>query len=295
VPITVGIPFHNAEATLPDAIRSVFAQSYADWELLLVDDGSDDRSLELARAVKDPRVRVIADGARRRLPARLNQIVAEARFGCLARMDADDLMSPRRFDRQIRALDETGADIVTSSMAMLSAALQPIGIRSGKPTISARAICRGQSFAHAPLMAKTAWFVRNRYDEASMRVEDAELWLRAFRSGELTTGSVLGIEEPLYFCREEAGISAGKVLVAHANLRRLIRGCGPTEFSTAAKLYELGRSHSRCLALRILGSTGLLGRATSFVRNHAIADPAVEQRIRTEVELVRSTKVPGLG
>jgi glycosyltransferase involved in cell wall biosynthesis len=74
--MTIGIPFYNAEAYLGDAIRSIFAQTYHDWELILVDDGSTDRSLEIARAVRDPRVRVISDGQNRRLPYRLNQITA---------------------------------------------------------------------------------------------------------------------------------------------------------------------------------------------------------------------------
>ena len=62
--VTVGIPFYNAEQTLSDAIRSVFAQTFEDWEMLLVDDGSNDQSIEIARAVRDPRLpvrRVVPD------------------------------------------------------------------------------------------------------------------------------------------------------------------------------------------------------------------------------------------
>jgi glycosyltransferase involved in cell wall biosynthesis len=57
--LSIGIPFYNCEKFLPDAIRSIFAQTYQDWELILVDDGSTDRSLEIACSVDDPRVRVI--------------------------------------------------------------------------------------------------------------------------------------------------------------------------------------------------------------------------------------------
>ena len=63
--VTIGIPFLNSAATLTDAIRSVFAQTYTDWELILVDDGSQDNSLEIAGMVRDPRVRVLSDGTRR--------------------------------------------------------------------------------------------------------------------------------------------------------------------------------------------------------------------------------------
>jgi len=60
--ITIGMPFYNAEKYLADAIRSVFAQTYQDWELILMDDGSTDQSLEIAKSVDDPRVRVFSDG-----------------------------------------------------------------------------------------------------------------------------------------------------------------------------------------------------------------------------------------
>ena len=105
MPITIGIPFYNAETYLADAIRSIFAQTYQDWELILIDDGSTDRSVEIARAVKDPRVRVISDGQNNRLPYRLNQITALARFDLVGRMDADDLISPAKFEKQKSILD----------------------------------------------------------------------------------------------------------------------------------------------------------------------------------------------
>src|SRR4030066_138114 len=89
--VTVGIPFFNNQDTLPDAIRSIFAQSFQDWELLLLDDGSTDGSLQIAQSIDDPRVRVISDGCNRKLPARLNQIIDLARGQYIARMDADDL------------------------------------------------------------------------------------------------------------------------------------------------------------------------------------------------------------
>jgi glycosyltransferase involved in cell wall biosynthesis len=76
MPVSIGISFYNCERFLPDAIRSVFAQTYQDWELILVDDGSTDRSLEIARSVNDPRVRVISDG--------LNQLISESSYDFIA-------------------------------------------------------------------------------------------------------------------------------------------------------------------------------------------------------------------
>ena len=61
--VTIGIPFLNARRYLADAVRSVFAQTFADWELILIDDGSTDGSLDVVRNLHDPRVRIVSDGA----------------------------------------------------------------------------------------------------------------------------------------------------------------------------------------------------------------------------------------
>ena len=59
VSVTIGIPFLNARPYLADAVRSVFAQTHHDWELILIDDGSSDGSLDVVRHLDDPRVRVL--------------------------------------------------------------------------------------------------------------------------------------------------------------------------------------------------------------------------------------------
>ena len=79
--ISIGIPFFNAEPYLADAIKSVIQQSFEDWELILVNDGSSDSSLKIAEsfAKKDNRIRVISDGLNKKLPYRLNQIIDESK------------------------------------------------------------------------------------------------------------------------------------------------------------------------------------------------------------------------
>jgi hypothetical protein len=72
--VTIGIPFLNARRYLADAVRSVFAQAFTDWELLLIDDGSTDSSLDVVRNLHDRCVRIVSDGTNRGLCARLNQM-----------------------------------------------------------------------------------------------------------------------------------------------------------------------------------------------------------------------------
>ena len=74
--VYVGIPFYNAEKYLDYAIRSVLNQTYTNWKMTLIDDGSTDSSLALARKyTSDTRVKVISDGRNKGLVYRLNELV----------------------------------------------------------------------------------------------------------------------------------------------------------------------------------------------------------------------------
>jgi glycosyltransferase involved in cell wall biosynthesis len=97
--ISVLFPVYNGERFLAEALESVLGQSFGDFELLIVDDGSTDGSAEMiARyAAADRRVRPIPLGRNVGLIRALNAALPQAAAPLLARMDADDISFPRRF------------------------------------------------------------------------------------------------------------------------------------------------------------------------------------------------------
>lgn len=99
--VTIAIPFYNCDQFLDMAICSVINQSYSNWELLLINDGSTDKSLEIALKYKDPRIKLISDGSNKGLIYRLNQSIVLAHGYFYARMDADDIMHPKRIECQV--------------------------------------------------------------------------------------------------------------------------------------------------------------------------------------------------
>jgi glycosyltransferase involved in cell wall biosynthesis len=108
--VSVVICFLDAERFLGEAIESVFAQSFEDWEILFVDDGSRDRSREiagLAQAMRPDRVRILEHPGRvnRGISASRNLGLAEARGRMLAFLDADDVWLPEKLERQVALLD----------------------------------------------------------------------------------------------------------------------------------------------------------------------------------------------
>lgn len=216
VPVSIGIPFYNAEDTLLDAIRSIFAQTHQNWELILVDDGSTDNSLALARSIKDPRVRVYSDGKNRKLAARLNQITKLAKYDFIARMDADDLVSPLRLEKQIKLLmSKPDIDLIATGLCSLSDDNKPVGVRcvkKGHMITPDNLLSSKSGILHASLLARRQWFERNPYNEKMKLAEDYELWIRSYSNNDLKIGF---ISEPLYYYREDGSVSRNKLMKAY--------------------------------------------------------------------------------
>src|SRR4051812_10668575 len=100
--ISVVMPVYNCQRYLASAIGSILTQSYADFEFVIVDDGSTDRSREIIEgfAKKDSRVKLISR-PNTGIVGALNDGVAAARGKYIARMDADDISMPERFQKQL--------------------------------------------------------------------------------------------------------------------------------------------------------------------------------------------------
>jgi len=103
--VTVFIPVFNREDYICTAINSVLAQQYTDFEILVVDDGSSDRTVERIAAYTDPRVRVECNPANLGIPATRNRGLELARGEYIALLDSDDYAYPDRLHRQVDFLD----------------------------------------------------------------------------------------------------------------------------------------------------------------------------------------------
>jgi glycosyltransferase involved in cell wall biosynthesis len=207
--VTVGISFKNPGRYFELAIKSVFAQTFTEWELILIDDGSTDKSLEFAENISDDRVRVYSDGYSKGLNIRLNQMVQLARAPYFFRMDADDIMHFIRIEKQYQILkehDDSIAVVVGSAAYSIDNTSSVIGLRQSAPTQHHSFNAR-HSFIHPTVAAKTAWFKANPYSEDRKfhRCEDAELWCRT-----TATTKFINLQEPLLFYREANAFSFDK-------------------------------------------------------------------------------------
>ena len=102
--VTVLMPLFNAERHVGAAIESILRQTYRDFELIIVEDGSTDRSRQIAQSYQDPRIRVLVNERNIGLAASLNRGLAASRGEFIARQDNDDLSDPERLDRQVAVM-----------------------------------------------------------------------------------------------------------------------------------------------------------------------------------------------
>lgn len=195
--ITVCIPFFNGEKYLSQAIESVLNQTYKELELLLIDDGSTDSSLDIAYHYKniDPRVSVYSDGFNKNLGYRLNQVPTLVKTKFLVRMDADDVMHPDKIRRQFEVLESNPEIDVLGTNAYV---IDENSIVFGQRLKNSRnEMVKVSSFIHPTIMARTEWFLNNPYDVDAVRMEDAELWYRCENKYNFYI-----LTEPLFFYRE---------------------------------------------------------------------------------------------
>ena len=183
--VSIVMSARNAEDTITLALRSILQQSYSHWELIVVDDGSVDLTLERLQSVKDSRIRVVADGMSQGLARRLNETVRMAKGKYIARMDADDISCEDRLARQVAYLEKNPeVDLVGTGAVVFRGNGEVVGsfpIRELHDEICA-APWSGFLLAHPTWMGKRTWFLRFGYCESARRAQDQDLLLRAYQT-----------------------------------------------------------------------------------------------------------------
>ena len=196
--VSVVMPVYNVEAYVAEAIRSVLAQTFTDFELIIVDDGGHDASMEICRSFADPRITIVSQQNRGLAGAR-NTGIAAAQGEFVALLDSDDRWLPEKLMLHVIHLDnapEIGVSFAPSRF--IDAAGQPLRIvqRPKLKAVAAKDIfCRNPvgngsapvlrrsaldkvAFAHPHDRSRTCWF-----DESLRQSEDIEMWLRLSLTG----------------------------------------------------------------------------------------------------------------
>jgi glycosyltransferase involved in cell wall biosynthesis len=197
------MPVYNTERYIGAAIQSILDQTTGDFELIIIDDGSTDRSLQLARgyAERDRRIRLVSR-ENRGIAATRNEALALATGQYLAIMDSDDIALPERLGKQARYLDEHPECILVCCQMQLidpeSAPICVINLESTHEEIDAINMGAPGYFVPVSMMARRDALVAiGGYSEKFALAEDRDLCLRLAERGRLAN-----IPEVLYLYRQ---------------------------------------------------------------------------------------------
>lgn len=189
--ITVAMPVLNGGRYLRLAVMSIVRQTFRDWELLIIDDGSTDGALQNLSDIDDRRIRILRDGRNVGLAARLNEAIDRARGEYFVRMDHDDVSYPERFANQLALFErKPDLDLIAVRAVTISDDNELTGALPGPLTHGA--ICAtpwlGFYFPHPTWMGRTAWFRTHRYaSPGPYFCEDQELLLRSYATSRFAT------------------------------------------------------------------------------------------------------------
>ncbi len=216
IEISVVLPVYNGATTLACALRSVFAQTLQNYEIVLLDDGSTDNSVKVAETFSDHRLHIIKDGTNRGLAYRLNQGIDLARGRYIARMDADDICFPKRLERQFDFLEtHSTIDLLGCRAIVFRGGKEIIGLmpfRAAHEEICARP-WSGLYLCHPTWMGRAEWFRRHRYRFPEVLLaEDQDLLLRTYPTSQFAC-----LEDVLLAYRKE-NFHLGKTLRARRSL-----------------------------------------------------------------------------
>jgi glycosyltransferase involved in cell wall biosynthesis len=186
--VSVLLPVYNAEEYVPAMLESLHRQTLNDFEVIMVDDGSTDRSgalLEQAAAT-DARFRLIRQAANTGIVAALNRGLDECRAPYVARMDADDIALPDRFARQVAHL-EANPDIVALGTALAYIDSTGKSLDRVRRCALGGSMLRGNPLLHPTVMLRRGVLEQHaiRYRAEYIYAEDYFLWLELSRLGRL--------------------------------------------------------------------------------------------------------------
>lgn len=186
--ISVILPVYNAERFLKEAIDSILQQTFSDFELLLINDGSTDGSEQIIASYTDPRIVYIKNEKNEGLIYSLNKAIDLARGRYIARMDADDVSLPQRFEKQLRYLEEHNVAVLGTRVQLIDedGNLLP----DWKDDVNNMTASQIREFmltdnciAHPSVMVQTLLFKSYKFQHNQKYSEDYDLWLRMLADG----------------------------------------------------------------------------------------------------------------
>jgi glycosyltransferase involved in cell wall biosynthesis len=182
--VSILLPVYNVSAYLGEAIRSILQQSFTDFELIILNDGSTDQTESVALSFSDQRIRYVKNEHNSGLIYTLNKGIDLATAEWIARMDGDDIADHQRIEKQWQYIQANpGIEVVATRVRLIDEHGEPNGRwKEDESVITPKQIRsflpKNNCIAHPSIMISRELIKKYRYDKRQLHTEDYDLWLR---------------------------------------------------------------------------------------------------------------------
>lgn len=222
--VSIVMPAFNCEKYIAESIKSVLAQTYKNWELIVIDDGSKDNTCEIIKefAKKDPRIKPITNEKNIGVSATRNRGIDLALGDWIAFLDSDDIWSPTKLEKQIKIANEKSAEFIFTGSSYINDKSEPFrGIFEVPEKVSYKKLRNHNVISCSSVLLKKKYFNNIKMEKDEMH-EDYAVWLRILKTGVIA----YGVNEPLLIYRIYRNSKSGNKIKTIKMTYRVYRHIG---------------------------------------------------------------------
>lgn len=262
--VSIIIPVYNCEKFLPQTLDAVLRQTYKNWEALVVNDASTDKSLQIALeyAGKDSRIKVLSMFQNSGVSACRNKAIAESSGRFWAFLDSDDIWSPNKLMDQIFFMKKNKVGLSHTSYAFINEDSQPMkrGCTEVDSSVDLKKYLKTTQIGLSTVMVDRKLIPNLSFPEDRLLCEDARAWMDLLKKGEKFYG--LNKVLMLYRVRNNQ-LSGNKLKMAKNTLKRYLN---QKELSLFLRLYCFAHYAVNGVNKRLKKSPAKLTEFPSFER-----------------------------
>ncbi|OHA18448.1 MAG: hypothetical protein A2664_00700 [Candidatus Taylorbacteria bacterium RIFCSPHIGHO2_01_FULL_46_22b] len=233
--VSVLMPAYNAEKYLRESVLSILKQTFTDFELIIINDGSTDQTLSVAKSFTDPRIKIIDNKQNSGLVAVRNQAIKAAQGKYIAWLDSDDIALPKRLEKQVVFMDRhPDQGLLGTAVALIDESGKRTGVRWKNKTPAEEMLVVmlfHNCFTQSSVMIRKSAIPQDGYREGFAPAEDYDLWIRIAENWKCSN-----LPEILTEYRKYAGsVSGSNTPKGQVSIEKVVRnelekfGINPTE------------------------------------------------------------------
>lgn len=205
--VSIVMPAYNCEKYVVEAVNSVLAQTYQNWELLVLDDGSKDNTLQMINEFrnKDSRIRPLQNEKNMGVSATRNRGIELASGDWIAFLDSDDMWEPSKLEKQLEIAEKKAAEFLFTGSSYINEEGEPYkGIFEVPEIVTYKRVRNQNVVSCSSVLVKKKYFENIKMEKDEMH-EDYAVWLRILKLGV----TAYGVNEPLLIYRISRNSKSG--------------------------------------------------------------------------------------